>query len=262
MWPIFIINLDRAPERMATSERLMTNAGLTFERVPACDWRSLEQADLKRLVSPHPPAFAKRPILPVEVACFMSHLAIWRRVASGDAQGAIILEDDFTLVPGLHEILSRISSGEPDWDMLKLYSNKKKHLKQPVTLLDDYRVGNVDKLPMSTLSYAITKPAAECLANSTIPFRRPIDLFVKHWWEHGLCVKVMMPPPVQRRSDHRATSEIEFVRRNMPQNNLLSRFYKNALYHLAFKVGEVWNAGAQPRHRRCHDRKIGEASGG
>ena len=253
MWPIFIINLDRSPERMAASERLMSEAGLTFERVPACDWRSLSQADIHRYVSCRPPRFAKRPVQPVEVACFLSHLTIWQRIAVGNSPGAFVFEDDFELASRCSEILSLISSRKPDWDMLKLYSNKAKTLTESAPLIGNYRVGNSKKLPMATLAYAITKPAAGRLANMAIPIGRPVDLFLKHWWEHSLCIKVMMPPPVQRRSDHLATSEIDPVRNKMARGNIFSRFYKNTLYQLAFEAKTALNSRWRPRHRRCFD---------
>ena len=259
MWPIFIINLARSPERMAASETLMSEAGLFFERVPACDWRSLDQADMDRYVSRRPPRFAKRPIQPVEVACFLSHLTIWQRIAVGNSPGAFVFEDDFELAPRCSEIFSLISSREPDWDMLKLYSNKAKDLTEPATLVGNYRVGNSEKLPMATLAYAITRPAASRLANLAIPIRRPVDLFLKHWWEHGLCIKVMMPPPVRRRSDHLATSEIDSVRKKMARGNLFSRFYKNTLYQLAFEAKTALNSRWRPRHRRCFDKENGMA---
>ena len=89
---------------------------------------------------------------------------------------------------------------------------------------------------MSTIAYAITRPAAANLSKMSIPFRRPVDLFIKHWWEHGACVKLVMPSPVDRRHDHLASSEIDPSRKDLSVSEPLSRFIKNTLYQFAFKA--------------------------
>ena len=255
MWPIFIINLDRAQDRLRVSERLMREAGLDFVRVGACDGTRLSRAAVEAHVGPTPPPFAKRPMTAPEVACFISHRTVWERVARSEWPGAVILEDDFEFGPDFKHLLSSISEAPPDWDILKFYSNKPKRLLAASSLAGRYRIGVPRVLPMSTVAYAITRPAAAALAGCCPPFRRPVDLYLKHWWEHGGCVKLVMPAPVGRRHDHLETSAI----RPAPASGaLLSRFVRNILYQLAFKLNTARHAARRPMHARWVDEGTGQ----
>lgn len=87
----YVINLDRSPDRLATFAARAAEQGIEFERVPAIDGRALPEAELA--------AWSAKcritvPIMPNEVACFLSHREVWRRVANGDDPWAFIAEDD------------------------------------------------------------------------------------------------------------------------------------------------------------------------
>lgn len=247
MWPIFVINLDRAQDRMIACEQQMRRAGLAFERVPACDWKSLGKSQVDACIASPAPPFAKRPLTPPEVACFISHRKLWGRIAAVEQAGAFIFEDDCQFEPRLRDLLAALSVGAPDWDVLKLYSNKHKRLFEPTSSVGQHRIGVPGVIPMSTVAYAITREAAANLYRTSFPFTRPVDLFLKHWWEHGACIKLVVPPPVGRREDHLETSEI---RHGQTKGGPVSRFVRNTLYQLAFKINSARHASQRTRHRR------------
>ena len=263
MWPIFIINLDRAQDRMSATRALMDRYGLPFIRVAAHDWQTLTDADAQRFVAKPPPRFSKRVLALPEIACFLSHIDVWTQIGGGKSPAAFVFEDDVEFDGSINELLSGISSREPDWDILKLYSNKVKTLGDAVTLPNGYSYGIPRIIPMSTAAYAITRPAARELAKASVPFGRPIDLFIKHWWEHGSCVKLVQPSPVSRRVDHLSSSEIEAGRGQSCHQNLLTRFVRNSLYQLQFRHRTRIHAAHRPPDRRWlettgHPRMVGD----
>ena len=86
--PVYVINLDRRPDRLATIGRDLGRLGLGFERVAAVDARDLSDAD-------------RRSSLPFidrgAVACMKSHAEALRRLLLTSHAAALVLEDDAEL---------------------------------------------------------------------------------------------------------------------------------------------------------------------
>ncbi len=238
MWPVYVINLDRATRRWDRSQAVLNRIGIPHSRFSARDWKQLDDAQLARScrLKPDWRARAGAMTLP-EVACYFSHVALWNIVASGDARGAIILEDDFDCAADTAEVLDAISSRTPDWDMLKLFSEKPRALKAATPMAAHYRVGTPYILPMSTLAYAITREAAKGLAEALVPIGRPIDIDLKHWWEHDAMIKLVMPSPFWRRDDYLESSEIDEARRQLDDETKTTppaRALRNLVYQFKF----------------------------
>ena len=86
--PVYVINLDRRPDRLATIGRDLDRLGLSFERVAAVDARDLSDAD--RLTS--------LPFIDLgAVACMQSHAEALRRLLLTSHAAALVLEDDAEL---------------------------------------------------------------------------------------------------------------------------------------------------------------------
>lgn len=90
---IFVINLDRRPDRLDHISHQLNSLELNFSRVSAVDGRNLCSDDLKY--------FKSEPNLPrpsnSEFACFLSHRKCWERLLESADQYAVILEDDVFL---------------------------------------------------------------------------------------------------------------------------------------------------------------------
>lgn len=85
----FVINLDRETGRLAWMTMAFHRMGLGFERFSAIDKTALDDDIINRLVIRDHHNWS-----PGEVACFMSHIAVWRRIAEGSDAHAVVLEDD------------------------------------------------------------------------------------------------------------------------------------------------------------------------
>ena len=61
-------------------------------------------------------------VKPVEQACLLSHMSVWREIAKGDGVGGVILEDDIMLngKPQMGDIGRRLKAGLSKYDLVYL----------------------------------------------------------------------------------------------------------------------------------------------
>lgn len=127
---VYVINLDRARQRMETFMRGFLQTDLKHLapiRVAAIDGRSLE---LDGIVTPEALAEIKRAeavgyrerhyeLTRGAVGCALSHRAVWDRLLASDKEMAMVCEDDARLEDTTLEEV-RAASPPPDWDVLLL----------------------------------------------------------------------------------------------------------------------------------------------
>ena len=245
-WPIYVINLDHAKSRLAKFDERMNALGLPYRRFAATDTKDLSAATIAQSVCNNQKSISKWPMTNSEVACYLSHIALWEKIGDGKSPGAFILEDDAELTRDAPEMMKIISTNPLDWDMLKLFSQKPKTLVQSRALSDGYAYGVPNKHPYSTIAYAITQKAAAAMAKNYIPFSLPIDMDLKHWWNHEACIKLVQPNLCNPETSHRTSSSIEKDRNIARTGGALQHFVQNALYQLQFKTASFRHRGKQP----------------
>ena len=89
--PVYVINLDRRPDRLETITRNLELLEISFERVAAIDGRCIEYDS---------------PLTKGEAACAMSHFAALRMFLDTDHDAAMIMEDDITMSPDIKSLLA------------------------------------------------------------------------------------------------------------------------------------------------------------
>ena len=96
--PIYLINLDRRPDRRAYMERQLAAMGLAAERIAAKDAQVVGNAEIAAEVAPsgHLIRMGRG-----SQCNALNHFEIMRRLEAGDAPAAIVLEDDIELSPDL-----------------------------------------------------------------------------------------------------------------------------------------------------------------
>src|SRR3954464_14935893 len=91
---IYLINLERRPDRLEAMTAQADALGLTLERIAAVDGAAVEPAELDRWFENGGPLGE---IPRGDKACLLSHRLAWERfLASGDSH-AVFLEDDVVL---------------------------------------------------------------------------------------------------------------------------------------------------------------------
>ena len=195
MPPIYVINLDRDVERMASLAGGLATLGLPFERVSAVlgkqvpEWEKLVDADLygarNRLPMPRPG----------EVGCYLSHLKAMETFLQTDAPWCVILEDDVEVLPACAEVLRSLAEKD-DWDLVKLFNF---HSGMPVKkreLAGGHRLVAHLTRTTSSAAYVVNRRAAETLLRSMRPITEQVDHALDRPWETGLRTRGIRPMPV------------------------------------------------------------------
>jgi len=113
----FLINLDRASERLRRMEALFGSMGLVFTRVEGVDGSQLPDD----IIHHHQPTAGFFGWLSRgEIGCFLSHRHCWQFIANGPTDFGLVFEDDIMISPRAAELLRNIDWIPADADIVKL----------------------------------------------------------------------------------------------------------------------------------------------
>lgn len=207
---IYVINLDRQPQRLADVtrelERLVDCSGQPLSkrliRHAACDARALPAATLAGVdvepyytladqlsVDPYPQVLPDMfdLTLPIrmsnaEIAVAQSHIDIWKRIASSNAPYALVLEDDVwfeqgfgSLVDTAWEEMRDCDGTDPDFDVFYLSFKEVKHGAPKIAL--SRSVFRPERGLWYLSGYVLSKRGAQRLL-ARLPCRGPVDLWI------------------------------------------------------------------------------------
>lgn len=245
-WPVFVINMADNTTRMDRVASELAQLGIDFTRFEGVDGRALSQEKIAQVYDPVANLRRSRhPMVKPEIGCYLSHIALWEKIAAGDAPGGFILEDDFAATDDLAEALAAIASDDADWDIAKLFSARvKQKIFAPRPLIAGHKIGAPYKVPNTMLGYAIRRSAAAYLAASALPMSRPVDEDHKHFWESKIRV-VMVTPPVLAFGEQSAETGTITAARHRTQNRnvrtLLFQGWRSLRFRLNYIIKLHWN---------------------
>ncbi|MBK4217806.1 glycosyltransferase family 25 protein [Paracoccus caeni] len=197
---IYLINLDRAEERLAHMQTKLAEAGLDHERVAAVDGATL--------TLPHPDFDARayrylhgRRAIPAELGCYFSHVECARRLLESKASHALILEDDVTFPEDFRRLLANALENAEDWDILRL-SSVNRGPKFPYKRLPDGRsLAIAFTREKGAGAYLINRAAAEWIVAKLMPMRLSYDIAFDLEYLDGLRASFIDPVPVGQRDE-------------------------------------------------------------
>jgi glycosyl transferase family 25 len=192
---IYVINLDRDVERMASIRANLETLGLPFERLSAVMGKDVPEWE--KLVDMSAYAWRNRLDTPRagEVGCYLSHLKAMETFLRTDAPWCVILEDDVEVLPACGEVLRALGEKD-DWDLVKLFNF---HSGLPVKkreLAGGHRLVAHLTRTTSSAAYVVNRRAAETLLNSMRPITEQVDHALDRPWETGLRTRGIRPMPV------------------------------------------------------------------
>lgn len=113
----FVINLDKARDRMKPIASQCAKLGIPLERVPGVDGSKLQPHDRRKVASPLCSLTCTNSML----GAALSHISIWKTVLKRGLNRALIMEDDVRLVPDFVERIEQALRDVPaDFDVLLL----------------------------------------------------------------------------------------------------------------------------------------------
>ncbi len=192
---IYVINLDRDTERMASIRANLDRMGLKFERLSAIMGKGVP--DWEKLVDLPTYAWRNRLDMPRagEVGCTLSHLKAMEEFLRTDAPWCVILEDDAEVLPACADVLRSLSEKD-DWDLVKLFNN---HSGMPVKkreLAGGHHLVLHLTRTTSSAAYVVNRRTAETLLKSMRPITEQVDHALDRPWETGLRIRGIRPMPV------------------------------------------------------------------
>lgn len=193
--PILVINLAGSTARWAKVSAELHAYGLEFVRHEAADGRRLPAEELARLAPWDPAAFFK-PLSPGEVGCFLSHVSAAERIVREGWPRALVLEDDFLLAEDFAvRLADLLAMPGPPADLIKiegeLHGGEMAAMTPGGQKLYRHR-----RPPSRTAAQLWSLEGARKFLATAHPFRRPVDVHLKHWWEHGMEILYVRPPLV------------------------------------------------------------------
>lgn len=174
---IYLINLDRAPERLAFMAAQLERLNLPFTRFPAVDGRA---AGLAR--QPERPWY--RSLSPGERGCYESHRAIWSDMVARQIPRALVIEDDVELGAQLPMVLRDIAGYDFDFIRLACIRSQPNRLvrrSDTVEIVENTRFSKNS----GTGAYAVTLRGARRMLRRAEPPLFPIDNYMDRAWTHG-----------------------------------------------------------------------------
>lgn len=188
MLPIYLINLDRSPDRLSFMRRQAQAFGFCFTRIAGVDGRAGLPDWLKH-------AFPEPRMTSGEVDCYASHLEVYRHMLTRGERAAIILEDDAVLDLDFCEVARRaVATAPQSWDVIHLQTKFKNSWRPLAKLGWGYELIRHARLPGGSAAYAIS--AAGCRKLLALPVHiRPIDMEFRYAWEHSLDLYGVHPAP-------------------------------------------------------------------
>jgi len=197
---IWVINLDRAPERMARISAQLLELGLPYTRLTAVDARQIQPAQRDQLdQASYERRHGMTPALG-ELGCYLSHVAVMKALLASPAQVqyALVLEDDVLLRPSLPAVLKGLLALPERWDMVKLSAV---HSGTPVTVAavtPNHALAVMLSRCTGASAYLINRAAAQAYLrqpDGLLPMQLPYDHVFDQGWRFALKVRLVTPAP-------------------------------------------------------------------
>ena len=198
--PVFVINLDRRPDRWAAMSAQMDRLGIEATRIPAVDARLLAaQEEWEQGTNGNPQGCN---LNLGEVACAYSHRKALRAFLDTDRQAALILEDDVELAPDTPSLLEAVDWWPPDAHIIRLENG----CLQPKNLLllwpasaetpSGRMVHRFERFATGTAAYLINREAAAFIQPHLDKPAMPLDHL---FWHAKNCDRSKLSPARRHR---------------------------------------------------------------
>jgi GR25 family glycosyltransferase involved in LPS biosynthesis len=207
MIPLIVIALESSRDRRAFMRRQLDSLRIPFRFFDAVDGSKMTAMELMD-AAPKGGINYCGLLIPGEIGCALSHLAVIREIAEGEHEYAAVIEDDVFVLPEARKFLDeQYLRSLPPFDILQLDG---KHAKKRLTLnvgnIDGYQVCALPKCHYIMFALIYTRETARRIAASITDVTAPIDnMIFKDHRPFGLRV-VELRPSVVRHNDNLASA--------------------------------------------------------
>jgi len=179
-----------------------------------------------------------------EIACYASHLSLWKKCVEL-ALPIVIMEDDFRITPGFLGALKYIEGKIDECGFVRMepleqrWAQKKNLAAVLAGSGDGYRLLYQRMPSVRATGYAISPKCAQALVSVSDRFVGPVDFMIRRCWVHGQPLFAIDPPPIQLAEVSRTPSikgrKKSFVRNLIMPMRLVYRYLerRRAVRHSA-----------------------------
>lgn len=210
----YLINLDQDSERLAFFASNFERLGMTFERVPAIDGRRFSEADYQAFMRLRPRH--GKTWLRGQMGCFLSHLAVWEKIAQGKERFSVVFEDDVHVSNDLEYLLSDSHWISDDIDLIRLETSTNRVLLGSRVVLRREGRPAFDVLSSSWCAgaYIIHRRTARQLLALSAEFHEPADVMLYNFENSAISgkLKILQFNPAPCTQDkHLESGSIQFA---------------------------------------------------
>ncbi|MDF1608324.1 glycosyltransferase family 25 protein [Hoeflea sp. YIM 152468] len=193
----YLINLDRAPDRLKFMDAQLRRLGIGYQRIAAVDRLTLDASvpefDTKGYRTLHGRGFHDG-----EIACYLSHIACLRAFLASPAEHALILEDDGRLPDDLAAIVRAAIAEADEWDILRL-STVNSGIRVPYRKIDATRsLAIALTREKGAGGYVVNRRCAEVFLKRLLPIRVAWDIAFDIEYLMGLRSVFVVPVPIDQ----------------------------------------------------------------
>ena len=208
---VYLVNLDRSPERLAEVDAELRRVGIDYERVSAVDGLKLSADELKANVSRfHAYRCIGRRLRPAEIGCALSHLKVHRMALAGRHPRWAVIEDDVVLDADAWRAAVETIERTDDPSVPTVWLLNDGHgLADPGRPSVVRLLGNQRGIlrTWGTVGYALNAAAARRILGLAWPVRYPADAWTTYC-RKGVDVRVVFPTAVRERPRSSLTSTV------------------------------------------------------
>jgi glycosyl transferase family 25 len=180
----YLINLDRAPQRLQYMTTLLDRVGVDFVRVAAVDKEVLSDVEFQELVAPKADRWSA--LTRGELACFLSHRRCLELIAAGEDSYGAILEDDLHLAENVSDYLCSEAWIPPDADVVKLESgcytvNDRGRIrinKNGLNIVGDRKLFRIHSTHLGTGFYVVSREFCRRILSRMAKYEESIDVLI------------------------------------------------------------------------------------
>jgi glycosyl transferase family 25 len=238
----WVINLDRATERLARIAAQLDRLGLAWTRLSAVDAKALTPA--QRAALDEAAYRRKHGMTPSlgELGCYLSHVEVMRALLASDHEFALVLEDDVLLEPALPAVLERLVAHHERWDVAKLSAVHSGTPQPYLPLAPGYSLAVMLTRCTGSSAYLMNRAAAAAYLERLLPMSLPFDHVFDQGWRFGLKFRLVTPTPCGHDEQIDSTIAIAPNRKFAKWKRLRAYAYRlgNELQRVRYGLAQTW----------------------
>jgi glycosyl transferase family 25 len=184
--PIYIINLDRSPDRLHYVSKQLSKIEAPCERIVAVDGSQLEVEALQYYQRQSKRSWSHYTTLSAgEIGCALSWHSAWQITSEHKSKACIVLEDDIKIHSNFKSTINTLFKNLDENIVIDL-SGKKGVIEKERKNIDDITLILYQTPPLGNLGAIYGKLATQVFLNKMQNFKAPVDTLQQMLWQHNV----------------------------------------------------------------------------